>query len=118
MGRGGRIILDRAHHDLDDFWRTVDFTIYEPNVVTNLSDAKHNNSGGDFGQCDDRLRTNSVSLFSGGVIVKSEPIEIKEELHQQQEEEEQRMVVDAGFSVKEEEESDVMEFLKTVRKEW
>ncbi|XP_066260751.1 enhancer of polycomb homolog 1 [Euwallacea similis] len=30
VGRGGRIILDRAATDCDDFWRGLDFTIVEP----------------------------------------------------------------------------------------
>lgn len=81
------MILDRAHHDLDDFWRTVDFTIYEPAVANGDERLSFSNS-------DDRLRT------SGVVEVKSEPAEEKMET-----------------SVKEEEE-DLEEFLKTVRKEW
>lgn len=128
MGRGGRIILDRAHHELDDFWRTVDFTIYEPTttaagnkteeeIVTNLSDTRLNCYSNS--ECDDRLRTNSnsssipLSLFSGGVTVKNEPIEVKEE-----EDGEQTMVVEAETTSVKEEDDDVMEFLKTVRKEW
>lgn len=134
MGRGGRIILDRAHHDLDDFWRTVDFTIYEPSnsgsisgsetIKTELTDNRlvtttttttnsmsdvvaarlncsYSNSGGD-----DRLRTSGVL---DGVTVKSEPIEVKEEA--------EKMVVDVRVGGKEDED-DMMEFLKTVRKEW
>jgi hypothetical protein len=41
MGRGGRVILDRINTDNDDFWRTLDFSIVEPNSKpndTNLSD--------------------------------------------------------------------------------
>lgn len=33
MGRGGRIILDRLSDDYDDFWRTLDYTIYETGDV-------------------------------------------------------------------------------------
>lgn len=120
MGRGGRIILDRAHHDLDDFWRTVDFTIYEPAAKTEYE--KMNNSrlaaySSDFGQCDDRLRTSS-DLFevSSEVAVKSEPVDVKVEEEEEEEQQQQhKMVVDSGVK---EEEDDVGEFLKTVRKEW
>lgn len=129
MGRGGRIILDRAHHDLDDFWRTVDFTIYEPDNTTTTTTMTQqikteeiaDNSrlypncsyGGDYGQCDDRLRTTSGS----GVTVKSEPVdEVKvggcgEELME-------KMAVDVVAAGVKEEDDDVVEFLKTVRKEW
>lgn len=30
MGRGGRIVLDRVSTNYDDYWRTLDFSIYEP----------------------------------------------------------------------------------------
>lgn len=126
MGRGGRIILDRTHHDLDDFWRTVDFTIYEPSrtMITttkseyetnNISDTKLTTScylNSDFGQCYDRLRTSNsgaVLLETLGVAttVKSEPIDANDV-------EEQKMV---GEMFKEEGD-DVVEFLRRVRKEW
>lgn len=29
IGRGGRVILDRVSTDYDDYWRTLDYTIYE-----------------------------------------------------------------------------------------
>lgn len=38
IGRGGRIILDRLSNEEDDFWRTLDYTIYEKkDITTNMA---------------------------------------------------------------------------------
>ncbi|CAH0550063.1 unnamed protein product [Brassicogethes aeneus] len=33
VGRGGRVILDRASSDYDDYWRHLDFSIVEPSSI-------------------------------------------------------------------------------------
>ncbi|XP_050295924.1 enhancer of polycomb homolog 1 [Anthonomus grandis grandis] len=38
VGRGGRIILDRASTDCDEFWRGLDFSIIEPKPSTCIKD--------------------------------------------------------------------------------
>lgn len=49
MGRGGRVILDRITTDFDDYWRKLDYTIFDPhskketNVATVVSDHKLDN---------------------------------------------------------------------------
>lgn len=40
MGRGGRIVLDRISTSMDDFWRTLDFTIYEPERITKSTECR------------------------------------------------------------------------------
>lgn len=40
MGRGGRVILDRLSSELDDYWRTLDFTIYDSQTKTNTTEHK------------------------------------------------------------------------------
>ncbi|KRT84858.1 hypothetical protein AMK59_730, partial [Oryctes borbonicus] len=39
MGRGGRVILDRLGPEQDDYWRTMDFTIFD-SCTSNLTERK------------------------------------------------------------------------------
>lgn len=39
IGRGGRVILDRVTTDYDDLWRTLDFTIVEPQRIPSETSA-------------------------------------------------------------------------------
>nr|KAH0807890.1 hypothetical protein GEV33_014902 [Tenebrio molitor] len=69
MGRGGRVILDRINTDNDDFWRTLDFSIVEPNSKpndTNLSDGivKMDTSFLNNTNVNNNLRTEIKSEFS------------------------------------------------------
>jgi len=38
MGRGGRILLDRATTNFDDFWSQLDYTVMESVVVDKFGD--------------------------------------------------------------------------------
>ncbi|KAJ8952863.1 hypothetical protein NQ314_007469 [Rhamnusium bicolor] len=128
VGRGGRIILDRMSTDYDDFWRTLDFSITEPNNVQETKDAieavsveasnsnsipqtviksefsvSHVNSG--------NVRTSEcVSSGSGGSIkfeIKKEPEEVQEEGVKPLE----------PVSTKEEKD-EMVDFLRSLRRDW
>lgn len=140
MGRGGRIILDRVATNCDDYWRTLDFKIYEPNSELqsvedeksgdiNVKDNKikivnsgHNNVISDSLLCrtddikidlnhfgtscsDDNLRT---SVIEGGDDNNSVKVQVKEEPQQQ---------VDAPVE-QNEEKDDMVEFLRSLRRDW
>lgn len=133
LGRGGRVVLDRAATDLDDFWRTCDFTIYDnaraPSTGASAGaaapaggrasdksgDALRLGADGGFGwngvktelngDCLDRWRTSETdSEFV---------IKVKEEVKAEEESE-------RGFAgcAPKEEMDEMVEFLKTVRRDW
>lgn len=60
MGRGGRVILDRISTDYDDLWRTLDFSIVEPQKNTEPSTVP---------SC---FSTSAAAIGDGSVVVKSE----------------------------------------------
>ncbi|KAF5304769.1 hypothetical protein FQA39_LY09546 [Lamprigera yunnana] len=136
LGRGGRVILDRVATNVDDFWRTVDFTIYDPkstecktseikqdhcsgfnsNLVTNLDIGSHLNNNSnylktnikhEFNHNDTNLRTSvSESVFSENSVIKQEPTDNIEEWS----------TPVGNNSSKEQQE--MVEFLQEVRRDW
>lgn len=131
MGRGGRVILDRVTTDVDDFWRNVDFTIYDPKLVsseiksenctdsiTNLDVGSHLNNHSNYFKTDiknevivenSHLRTSvSEGAFSeNGCTVKQEPEESVEEWS-----------IPAESNFPKEQQHEMVEFLQEVRKDW
>lgn len=135
VGRGGRIILDRAATDFDDFWRTVDFTIYEPEksgvgTVTEKSDdySKSNSYAtvksepNDFSHYDlsNKLRTSVSETNSSEVVgvkkeIKVEPTETPAE--------DVNILENGGGgggmeTTHQDEQEEMVEFLRSVRRDW
>lgn len=44
LGRGGRVILDREPSELDDIWRSLDFTVQDSECSVAPSSSNHNNN--------------------------------------------------------------------------
>ncbi|EFA06113.2 enhancer of polycomb homolog 1 [Tribolium castaneum] len=137
IGRGGRVILDRIGTDHDDFWRTLDFTIVEPNAKkeeqqneTNLSsdgvvkmDASFVNNNTNV---NNNLRTDIKSEYGyvsnsfsrtnvndvGGESESGGQIDVKKEVEE-----------DGGpqpetFAHSKSDEDEMVEILRSVRRDW
>ncbi|KAK4885725.1 hypothetical protein RN001_001996 [Aquatica leii] len=137
VGRGGRVILDRVATNLDDFWRTVDFTIYDPkstecktseikeerssdlntNLVTNLGVGSHLNNNSNYlkidvknevNRQDTNLRTSvSESVLSESSVIKQEPEDAVDEWS-----------IPVEDNVMKEQQQEMVEFLQEVRRDW
>lgn len=123
VGRGGRVILDRLTTDLDDFWRTLDFTIYEPNrtSTTTAQSSSTNNFSvvntsnsiktelSEFSHYDSRLRTSESETNSELVRIKQEFVD---------EEEDGVKPLPNLVEHAKEDEDQWDDFLSTVRRDW
>ncbi|XP_018333423.1 uncharacterized protein LOC108742649 isoform X2 [Agrilus planipennis] len=164
LGRGGRVILDRTRTDLDDFWRTVDFTILEPTrtienigTATTLAGAANftksyptnffassNSSVGDMSKTN--LKIEPLSFYSDGSlrqlqqqqrtcvgaasasvssdsidkrsVVKEEPVDLPDEWSVPAETCSDVHVPIATTAQTQEEQDEMVEFLKEVRRDW
>lgn len=145
MGRGGRIILDRLSSNADDFWRTLDFTIYEPNLTipqcksvgdvksnvnsnknlyTNLDVNSHLNNHIDFLKTnvkselnynDNSVRTSVNSVDNGSFVNISHVIKQEPE-----EVNEEWSSSTAAYNVgsRDSQKDDTLKFLEEIRKDW
>lgn len=134
VGRGGRIILDRAATDFDDFWRTVDFTIYEPEkseTVTKSSAINRSNATDTMIVVKNELNELSHYDFSNNVrtsmseISNTEVVSVKKEIKVEPTEGSEQEVVSvleeggcATETCSHEEQEEMVEFLRSVRRDW
>ncbi|XP_044744316.1 enhancer of polycomb homolog 1 [Coccinella septempunctata] len=139
VGRGGRIILDRASTTEDDeFWRTLDFTILEneqPNVI-NVTEGKDMLTNNEVSVKPDNSSTGNVQILqtevkneigdnvriSNGSSVSEMRTEVKVEPMDYSESDVQQLNaplnVEPPPTYAKEEEQQMLEFLQSVRKEW
>lgn len=116
LGRGGRIILDRISTNYDDFWRTLDFSITEPEREAGTSTTIEEEPA--LCQQTDIKSEVSVSnnnrISDSSVISDSIKVEIKKEPEDVQEEGE--MTQEHVYTKKENDE--MVEFLRSLRRDW
>ncbi|XP_056632876.1 enhancer of polycomb homolog 1 [Diorhabda sublineata] len=117
VGRGGRIILDRISTNYDDFWRTLDFSITEPEREVGASSTIEEEpafcqqtdikSEVSVNNNNNRISDNSVISDSIKVGIKKEPEDVQEE---------DVMSMEHVYTKKEKDE--MVDFLRSLRRDW
>lgn len=123
MGRGGRVIVDRISTDYDDFWRELDFSITEPgnesqslwenqqigeasSSLVQQTDIKSEFSVSHSDSISVRT-SESASVDSFNVEIKKEPVDVQEE-----------GVTPLEPVPTKEEKDEMVEFLRSLRRDW
>ncbi|XP_028142187.1 enhancer of polycomb homolog 1 [Diabrotica virgifera virgifera] len=116
VGRGGRIILDRISTNYDDFWRTLDFSITEPDREAGTSRVVEEEPAL-VQETDIKSEvsvSNSARISDSSVISDSIKVEIKKEPEDVQEE----GVTQLEPVYTKEENDDMVDFLRSLRRDW
>ncbi|CAH2005786.1 unnamed protein product [Acanthoscelides obtectus] len=131
LGRGGRVIMDRVATDYDDLWRTLDFTIIEPDrdqhqvkqeesirddVPSASTCGVSVNSNNNSSYISETRTSNNATASSSGVFnsvvgdvcVKQEPVSVPDEPTTAPE------LVDETTQHQE----DMVEVLRSIRRDW
>lgn len=115
VGRGGRVILDRVSTPHDDFWRSLDFTIHEPN---NKLESQEEKPSGDISESVSVYSSNSETvLVDRTTIGDSESVTAVETAVKKEPVEEGVELLALAPPTKEETDN-MVEFLRSLRRDW